>query len=167
MEMPIFAFSAKAIDDEAVTAARVMAPMPRSERKLANMSSSLVVNCWTSLSGRPPFLHEDGQNDDRALDRAVQMRAEPRCEIENVLDEAEDEDADDCSPDPAIPARQHGSTDDDGRDGFEFPKDPGGRRSRTETRHIDEGRHGHTQTLENVRGNPNPAYIDGRILCDR
>jgi hypothetical protein len=44
MEIPIFAFSAKAMDDEAVTAARAMAPMPRTERTLANMSSSLVVN---------------------------------------------------------------------------------------------------------------------------
>jgi hypothetical protein len=44
-----------------------MAPMPNSARTLVNMSSSLVNGC-AGLTGRPPLLHEDGQNDDRALD---------------------------------------------------------------------------------------------------
>src|SRR5215207_1909332 len=94
------------------------------------------------------------------------MRTEPGREIEDVLNQAEDEDANDRSPDPPIATRQHGPTDDDGRDGFELPEGAGGWRGRAQTRHIDEGRHGHTQTLEDVRCNPDPVDIDGRILSN-
>src|SRR4029079_8982673 len=95
------------------------------------------------------------------------MRAEPRREIENVLDQAKDEDADDGSPDSPIAPRQNRSTDDDGCNRFEFPKDTGGWRRRAKTWHVEMSRDAHAQPLENIGCNPDAAYIDGRIPGDR
>src|SRR3954463_12511213 len=94
------------------------------------------------------------------------MRAEPRREIEDVLNQSEDEDTDDGSPDPPIAAGQHRSANDDGRNGLEFPKNTGGWRGRSETRYINEGRYRDTQTLKNIGCNPDSVHIDRRIFSD-
>src|SRR3954452_10258196 len=94
------------------------------------------------------------------------MWAEPGREIEDVLDQSEDEDTDDGSPDPPIATRQYGSTDNDSGDGLELPQNACRRRCCTETWHIDECGYSHAQTLEDVCCDPNPRYIDRRIFRD-
>ena len=55
---------------------------------------SLLPNDGASCAF-PAALQNDGENDDDALDRPVKIGADEVRQIENVVDEAEDHDADD------------------------------------------------------------------------
>src|SRR5690606_35487739 len=75
-------------------------------------------------------LQHDGKNDDHALDGSIEVGAHQLREVEDVLDQVEDEHADDRAPDSAEAALQHRSADDDVRNSLELPQHARRRRGR-------------------------------------